>query len=160
MNCIMSSESQRPFVNGHTNGHANGRSVKLGKTVEELNSELGVAANDYQAEFHGDELLGDKQIAPTGTLLDIRDVFTWGNARQIWEVLAKKIAGQGLDVSTLQYDRLNIATSIDLTGFTDGRRLTACRLFTGEQREPSCFHPEPSHCKIQQDAAPATYLPG
>lgn len=94
----MSSESQRPFVNGHTNGHANGRSVKLGKTVEELNSELGVAANDYRAEFHGDELLGDKQIAPTGTLLDIRDVFTWGNARQIWEVLFKKIAGQGLDM--------------------------------------------------------------
>lgn len=98
----MSSESRRHLVNGHTNGHANGRTAELGKTVEELNSELGAAAKDYQAEFHGDELLGDKQIVPTGTLLDIRDVFTWGNARQIWEVLSKKIAGQGLDVCTLQ----------------------------------------------------------
>lgn len=70
--------------------------------VEELNRELGAAAKDYQAEFHGDELLGDKQTVPTGTLLDIRDVFTWGNARQIREVLSKMVTGQGLDVSTLQ----------------------------------------------------------
>ena len=99
----MSVQSQRPLVNGHTNGLANGRPVRLGKTVEELNSELKAAAQDYQAEFHGDELLADKQIATTGTLLDIRDVFTWGNAKQIWEVLSKMVAGQGLDVSALQH---------------------------------------------------------
>lgn len=97
----MSLESQRPFVNGHTNGLANGRTVKSGKTVEEWNSELGAAAKDYQAKFHGDELLGDKQVVPTGTLLDIRDVFTWGNAKQILEVLSKMVTGQGLDVSVL-----------------------------------------------------------
>lgn len=99
----MSSESQRHLVNGNTNGHANGRTVKSGKTVEELNSELGAAAKNYQPEFHGDELLGDKQIVPTGTLLDIRDVFTWGNAKQIWEVLSKMVTGHGLDVSALQF---------------------------------------------------------
>ena len=100
----MSSESQRPLVNGHTNGHTNGPAVRSGKTVEELNNELGAAAKDYQTAFHGDELLGDKKIVPTGTLLDIRDVFTWGNAKQIWEVLSKMITGQGLDVSILQCD--------------------------------------------------------
>ena len=88
-------------MNGHTNGLANGQTVKLGRTVAEWNSELGAAAKDYQAEFHGDELLGDKQVVPTGTLLDIRDVFTWGNAKQIWEVLSKMVTGQGLDVSVL-----------------------------------------------------------
>ncbi|KAF6236436.1 hypothetical protein HO173_005217 [Letharia columbiana] len=93
----MSSESQRPLVNGHISGHANGRTIKLGKMVEELNMELGAAAKDYQAEFHGDELLGDRQTVPTGTLLDVRDVFTWGNARQIREVLSKMVTGQGLD---------------------------------------------------------------
>ena len=41
---------------------------------------------------------------------------------------------------------------------TDGIRLTACGLSTREQREQSFFHPESSHCKIQQDATPATYL--
>ena len=97
----MSSESQRPLVHGHTNGHANGRTIKSGQTVEELNSELGAAAKNYRAEFHGDQLLGDKQIVPTGTWLDIRDVMTWGNAKQIWEVLSKMMTGQGLDVSTL-----------------------------------------------------------
>ncbi len=104
----MSSESQRPLVNGRTNGHTNGPAVMSGKTVEELNSELGAAAKDYQTAFHGDELLGDKQILPTGTLLDIRDVFTWGNAKQIWEVLSKMITGQGLDVSILQCDNPDV----------------------------------------------------
>ena len=91
----MSTESQRPFVNGH----ASGSTAKVGKAVDEFNSELEAAAKDYQVKFHGDELLGDKQVLPTGTLLDIRDVFTWSNAKQIWEVLSKMITGQGLDVS-------------------------------------------------------------
>ena len=93
----MSFESQLPLVNGHTNG----RTIKSGRTVKELNNELEIAAKNYQPEFHGDELLGDKQTLPTGTLLDIRDVFTWGNAKQIWMVLSKLVAGQGLDVCAL-----------------------------------------------------------
>lgn len=91
----MSTESQRPFVNGHVSGST----PQVGKAVDELNSELKAAAKDYQIKFHGDVLLGDKEILPTGTLLDIRDVFTWSNAKQIWEVLSKMITGQGLDVS-------------------------------------------------------------
>ena len=93
----MSFESQVPLVNGHTNG----RTIKPGKTMKELNGELEIAAKNYHPEFHGDELLGDKQILPTGTLLDIRDVFTWDNARQIWMVLSKLVTGQGLDVRAL-----------------------------------------------------------
>ena len=160
----MSSDSQRPLVNGHTNGHANGRTIKSGQTMEELNSELGAAAKNYQAEFHGDELIGDKQIVSTGTWLDIRDVMTWGNAKQIWDVLSKMMTGQGLDVSTLRCDALEMSLSgIDASrtdSLTDGIRLTACGLSTREQCEQSCFHPEPSNCKIQQDVTPATYLPG
>ena len=72
----MSSESQRSLVNGHVNAHT----INSGKNVEELNRELGAAAKDYRAEFHGNELLGDKQIVTTGTLFDIRNVFTWCNA--------------------------------------------------------------------------------
>ena len=112
----MSTESQRPFVNGH----ASGSTAKLGKTVDEFNSELEAAAKDYQTKFHGDELLGDKQVLPTGTLLDIRDVFTWSNAKQIWEVLAKMITGQGLDVSIALCGAADsvsaVVTPVDLTG--------------------------------------------
>lgn len=160
----MSTDSQRPLVNGQTNGHVNGRTIKSGQTVEELNSELGAAAKDYRAEFHGDQLIGDKQIVPTGTWLDIRDVMTWSNAKQIWEVLSKMMTGQGLDVSTLRCDPLEVtyigsdASSSDY--HTDGIRLAACGLSTREQRKQGYFHPEPSHCKIQQDVTPATHLPG
>ena len=76
---MMSSESQRTLVNGHANAHT----IKSRKNVEELNCELGAAAKDYRAEFHGVELLGDKQIVSTGTFFEIRNVFTWGNAKQI-----------------------------------------------------------------------------
>ena len=96
----MSSESQRPMMDGSTNGHAKGRTVKSGKTVEECNSELVTAAKKYQPEFHGDELLGDKQIVPTGVWLDFIRVFTPGNAKQIWEVLLKYVFRHELDVST------------------------------------------------------------
>lgn len=148
----MSSDSERPLVDGHTNGHANGRTIKSGQTVEELSSELGAAAKDYRAEFHGDQLIGDKQIVPTGTWLDIRNVMTWANAKQIWEVLSKMMTGQGLDVSTLRCDALEMTwIGVDASrsdSLTDGIRLTACGLSTREQREQSCFHPEPSHCKI------------
>ena len=95
----MSFDSQTPLVNGHTNG----RTINSGKTVKDLNSELDIAAKNYQSEFHGDELLGDKQTLPTGTLLDIRDVFTWGNAKEIWVVLSKWATGQGLDVCALEF---------------------------------------------------------
>ena len=91
----MSTESQRPLINGN----ASGSTAKVGKAVDDFNSELEAAAKDYQSKFHGDELLGDKQVLPTGTMLDIRDVFTWSNAKQIWEVLSKLMTGQGLDVS-------------------------------------------------------------
>ena len=112
----MSTESQRPLVNGHPSGST----AKLGKAVDEFNSELEAAATDYQNKFHGDELLGDKQILPTGTLLDIRDVFTWSNAKQIWEVLSKMITGQGLDVSIPLCSAADmvstVVTPVDLTG--------------------------------------------
>ena len=102
------------------NGHATGSNAKVGKAVDELNSELEAAAKDYQTKSHGDELLGDKQILPTGTLLDIRDVFTWSNVKQIWEVFSKIITGQGLDVSIplcSAADMLSsVATPVDLTG--------------------------------------------
>ncbi|KAL9069626.1 MAG: hypothetical protein Q9161_005425 [Pseudevernia consocians] len=62
----MSSESQRTLVNGHANAHT----INSGK----LNRELEAAAKDYRAEFHGDELLGDKQIVSTGTLFDILNI--------------------------------------------------------------------------------------
>lgn len=38
--------------------------------MEQLNSNLGAVAEGSQANFHGDELLGDRQIVYTGTLLD------------------------------------------------------------------------------------------
>ena len=97
----MSSESQRPLVNGSTNGHAKGSAVESEKTVEALNSDLEAAAKNYQAKFHGDELLGDKQVVLTGTLLDIQNVFVWRNAKQMWTVLSKLVTGQGLDVRAL-----------------------------------------------------------
>ena len=97
----MSSESQRGLVNRSTNGYADGRAIKSARTVTDLNSDLEAAARKYQAAFHGDDLLGDKQIVLTGTLLDIRDIFVWRNVKQIWKVIVKLFAGQGLDVSTL-----------------------------------------------------------
>ena len=131
---MMSSESQRPLVNGQSNGHANGRTVKWGQTVEELNSDLGAAAKNYRAEFHGDQLLGDKQIVHTGTWLDIHDVMTWGNAKQIWGVLSNMMTGQGLDLSILQRDVLDIILVGSDAGrsdnFTGGFGLTACGLST------------------------------
>ena len=93
----MSSESRRGLLNGYTNG----RTTKSARTVSELNSDLEAAARKYQAAFHGDDLLGDKQIVLTGTLADIRDIFVWRNAKQIWRVISRLFAGQGLDVSTL-----------------------------------------------------------
>ena len=101
----MSSDSRSGLVNGLTNGYGsgneNGRSIEPTKTVKDLNSDLQVAARKYQAAFHGDDLLGDKQIVLTGTLLDIRDIFVWRNATQIWRVLSKLFTGQGLDVSAV-----------------------------------------------------------
>lgn len=97
----MSLESQRPLVNGRANRYANGNPVKSEKTVEKLKSKLGAAAKDHQAQFHGNKLLKKKQIIHTKTLLNIRLVFTQGNAKQIWEVLSMMIMGQGLDLSEL-----------------------------------------------------------
>ncbi len=155
---IMSSESQRPLVNGSANGYANGNIVKSGKAVEELNSELKVAAKNYQANFHGDELLADKQIMPTGTLLDIRDVFNWGNAKQIWDVLSKLVTGQGLDVSASPLKISAVSETRRTNAITDGIGLSAYRLFAGEQCEQSRLHPKSSHFKIQPDVAPSAYL--
>ena len=92
----MSSESRRGLVNGYTNG----RTTDSARTVKELNSDLEAAARKYQAAFHGDDLLGDNQIVLTGTLVDIRDIFVWRNAKQIWRVVSRLFTGQGLDVST------------------------------------------------------------
>ena len=100
----MSSESRRRQVLGLTNGYANDRTIKsTTESMKCLNSDLEAAAKKYQATFHGDNLLGDKQVVLTGTLLDIRDIFIWRNAKQIWNVVSKWFAGQGLDVSAMPF---------------------------------------------------------
>ena len=99
----MSSESQRRLVTSSANGYANGRTVESKINIKDLNGELEAAAKNYQAEFHGDELLGDKQIVATGALLDIRDILIWRNAKKIWTVFSKWATGQGLDVSALPF---------------------------------------------------------
>ena len=73
--------------------------IKTIKTLIDLNIDLVVGSKKYQAAFHGDDLLGDKQNALTGTLLDIRNIFVWRNTTQICRVVSKWFTGQGLDVS-------------------------------------------------------------
>ena len=102
----MSSESRRDLMHGWTSGYANGRAIKSAKTVKDLNSDLEAAVKKYQAAFHGDDLLGDKQFGLTGTLLDIREIFVWRNAKQICKVFSKWFTGQGLDVSTISIQGL------------------------------------------------------
>ena len=97
----MSSESRTGLANGSRDSYTSSRTIQSSKTVEDLNSDLKAAARRYQVAFHGDDLLGDKQIVPTGTLLDIRDIFVWRNAKQIWRVISNWFAGHGLDVSAL-----------------------------------------------------------
>ncbi|KAK0616129.1 heme peroxidase-domain-containing protein [Bombardia bombarda] len=86
----MSSESQRPFANGQ--GSREPRQSAIDKLNEELKS------SKYVAAFHGDALIGDK-VAPTeGILNDIRNIFTLKNAPGIADVVAKYLAGKGLDI--------------------------------------------------------------
>ena len=84
----MSSESRTGLANGSEDSYTNGYSIKSSRSVKDLNSDLEAAARKYQAAFHGDDLLGDKQIVLTGTLLDIRDIFVWRNAKQVWKVVS------------------------------------------------------------------------
>ena len=61
----------------------------------------------YIAKFHGDELLADQHRVLTGPIPDLRAVFTFKNAKQIWIVAWKMLKGQGLDVSYMnQYNNL------------------------------------------------------
>ena len=80
----MSCSSQTLSMNGHVD------------VIDQLNKNLK-NAKDF-AKFHGDELIGDKQTALSGWLTDIRDVFTFKNARSIGAVAWKLATRKGLDV--------------------------------------------------------------
>ena len=65
--------------------------------MDDLNTKLRTAG--YEAKFHGDELLADKQNVMTGMLTDMRDVLTFKNAKDIGAVGWNMLRGKGLDVS-------------------------------------------------------------
>jgi hypothetical protein len=88
----MSSDTQRPLVDGHAVGESEPQVAS-----DDWNAELKKA--EYVAKFHGDELLADKQNVVTGLLNDIRNVFTFRNAKEIGTVGWKAFTGKGLDVS-------------------------------------------------------------
>ena len=79
----------------------NGNDSKAHATMDDLNVELKKAR--YVANFHGDELLADKQNVITGTWTDVRDVLTLENAREIGKVGWNFLRGKGLDVSFLAF---------------------------------------------------------
>lgn len=91
----MSSDTQRPLVNGHAVGES-----KAQAAMDDWNAKLKTA--EYVAKFHGDELLADKQNVMTGTLNDIRKVLTLRNAKEIGTVGWKMATGKGLDVSFIE----------------------------------------------------------
>lgn len=95
----MSSETQRPFLNGSIHHHR----VRTQSEIEELNAQL-VQSKDL-AGFHGDALIGDKRV-PKGFLAnlqnsldDFRRILTFKNAPDIGLVIGNLLSGHGLDVS-------------------------------------------------------------
>ncbi|KAL8865218.1 MAG: hypothetical protein Q9174_007007, partial [Haloplaca sp. 1 TL-2023] len=54
------------------------------------------AAKEYE-NFHGDELLADKQSKPTGMMSDLWKILTPQNAPEVLKVAYKSLSGQGLD---------------------------------------------------------------
>src|SRR5438132_11688 len=64
--------------------------------MDRLNEELKKAS--YIAGFHGDTLIGNKQVTRVGALDDIHRVFTLKNTPEIIKVLKKLIAGGGMDL--------------------------------------------------------------
>ena len=77
----------------------NGYESKAQTAMADLNAEL--KKSKYVAEFHGDELLADKQNMMTGAWTDMRDVLTLENAKDIGKVGWRMLRGKGVDVSLL-----------------------------------------------------------
>ena len=97
----MSFESQVRLLNGS----ANRKSDNLSK-MEILNKEL--REKKYVPEFHGDNLLGEPTV-PSGLISrllnnfdSLRSVFQPKNTFHVGKVVAKMLAGEGLDVSRLK----------------------------------------------------------
>lgn len=82
----MSLDTQKTLVNG-----------PIASRLEQLNSDLGNAK--HGGNFHGDDMLADKENATTGSWADIRDVVTLKNLGSIGAVGSKLLRGKGLDVS-------------------------------------------------------------
>lgn len=87
----MSSDSQRPLTNGHVASKSGAR-----KNLQELSDELKAAI--YKAEFHGDMMLGDPQVAVTSVWNDIHSIFSRKNAGKVGELISKLATGHGVDV--------------------------------------------------------------
>ena len=67
--------------------------------VTEYNNQLVLAAASYDPEFHGDNLIADKQIVATSLWYDLSKVFGYQNASKIATIIWKGLTGKGLDVS-------------------------------------------------------------
>jgi len=63
--------------------------------MNKLNQQL--AKSRYIAGFHGDTLIGNKQVLKLGLIDDLRRILTWDNAPQIIKLIRKLIRGGGLD---------------------------------------------------------------
>ena len=95
----MSFDSLRPIVNGTGGDKSEDDLQQLNVRLDSLSAKNG--------EFHGDKLLADKQRKQTGLLLDLRRVFTFKNAPEIFKVLVVALQGKGLDVCTMFTNEAN-----------------------------------------------------
>ncbi|KAK5661145.1 hypothetical protein OQA88_11036 [Cercophora sp. LCS_1] len=76
-------------------GRSLAKSKKL-SDLDKLNEELKKCG--YIAGFHGDALIGNKQVTTVGILDDLKKVFVPKNYPQIIKVLKKLVAGGGIDL--------------------------------------------------------------
>ncbi|KAK0648984.1 heme peroxidase-domain-containing protein [Cercophora newfieldiana] len=82
-------------VNG-VNGSSQHKSGKDGE-LEELNKQLN-NKDSYIPGFHGDALIGNRQVVKTGKLADLREVLTLPHLPDVLVVARKMLAGGGLDI--------------------------------------------------------------
>ena len=90
----MASES-RTQLNGRAVGDTSDIFVKLNENLQKATD------NAESHEFHGDDLIADKETKLTGKWNDVANVFTYKNAKQLGTVAWKKLSLQGLDVCHL-----------------------------------------------------------
>lgn len=151
----MASESQEHLTNGNASRGVSNSENKMKQLDRELKDAI------YEAEFHGDMLLGDAQQVVTGYWNDISEALATKNLRSIGSLATTYVTTWGgLNVGNAISAYFRITTPVTNT-YSSWLGTSGCRGHCFSPRKWTCEDfsgQKPSHGEIQQDATSSVDL--